>query len=161
TAAALESQAQLCPTAEEAYSLYKAFLSEAKVAPEVKTSAEARLAYWENAASKNLIRLGTNWVSLDEAQSKRKESRKLVDQAIASAKTNAQSATTVLQRASRVNPDAISPDFLLGVIEGGVAGNLQQSKIAFNACAQRRPSDPGLLNDLAVAEALLGDCLNA
>src|SRR5262249_36143376 len=45
TAAALESQAQLCPTAEEAYSLYKAFLSEAKVAPEVKTSAEARLAY--------------------------------------------------------------------------------------------------------------------
>src|SRR5262249_5544587 len=161
TAVALEGQARLSPTAEEAHSLYKTFFSDTKVPPDEKKAAEARLAYWENAASKNLIRLGTDWVSRDEAQSKRNESQKLVVQAIALARTNIPSAKTMLERASRVNPEGISASFLLGVIEGGIAGNLQQSRIAFSACAQRRPNDPSLLNNLAVTEAMLGDHLDA
>src|SRR5262249_10881538 len=125
TAAALERQARLLKTAKEAHRLYRAFFDSANVSPDEKKAAEARLVYWEKAAAKDLIRLGTEWVSPADAQSRQSESRKVVSQAIQQVRTNAQSALKDLERASRIDPNSVNAVFLIGVIQGGVIGNLQ------------------------------------
>lgn len=151
----LEADAQECRTAEEALLLYKIFLADSKNTAADKAQARGRLAYWEQAARDNLVRVGKKWIPSAEAEKLKAEADKLVDEAFDMLNVrNYAAADDKLEKASKIYPDHLESLFLLAV-GAFLHKDYKGSERRFQQCLSRAPLNVPLLNNLAVCDTLL------
>ncbi|MBS0204801.1 MAG: trypsin-like peptidase domain-containing protein [Planctomycetes bacterium] len=148
----LEANALKCQSAEEALTLYKFFMSDPGTTADEKEQAQTRFEYWEQAAVDQLVRVGTKWMTRDEAEALRKEADKLVEEALEMLNIdNFAVAQAKLEKAGKVYPDHLESLFLLAV--GSFLGrDFKLAETRFAACLNRAPNNVALLSNMAVSE---------
>ncbi len=161
-AASVERDAQNCRTAKDGLLVYKLFLADGQVSDDAKDLARKHLSIWEDRAAKDYVRLGQSWVSADTARKAHDDAENLVGQAIDLFGTNNDSAAKDrLEKASKLDPEAIRADFLLGLVYVLDDRNYKVGKSHFSECVRREPQDVCSLNNLALIETLTNDHDNA
>ncbi len=58
-----------------------------------------------------------------------------------------------LEEASRLDPDSIQADFLMGIVYGTISKNDKKAQVHFEKCLKREPGNVSALNNLAVSLA--------
>ncbi len=149
---AVETNAQKCQTAEEALLLFQIFLADSATTGDEKEQAQARLEYWEQAATDQLVHVGTKWMPKPEAVALEKEADKLVEEALEMLNVdNFTAANAKLEKAGKIYPEHLESIFLLAV--GAFLGNdFKAAELKFNQCLSRSPNNVALLNNVAVCE---------
>ena len=152
----LESNALKCQAAEEAMVLYRIFMVDPATTEDEREQAQARLEHWDQAASDQLVRVGTKWMSKPEADVLLSEADKLVADAmqIPVEKMTIFNFTTAgakLEKAVKVYPEHLESVFLLGV--GAYVGrDFKVADSKFTQCLGHSPNNVALLNNVAVCE---------
>lgn len=161
----LESDAKKCKTAKEAAALYQAFLGARKLTESQKKKVEADAAGWNDRATKGIVRIGTKWVSPDEAKAISKSADELIKKGLELTKlSNFEAAKKLFEKASNVDQNDIRADFILGLLNSGlgeVAWHPQSAEKHFTVCLRRNPSHISVLNNLGLAEVKTKQYSNA
>lgn len=147
----VEQDAADCRTAKEAVLVYKFYLALPNLTSQQRATATANLKAWEQKAAEDQVKLGKEWMTKDEADKIRKQA----DAKIAQAKeylrlANGDLAKKTLEEASRLDPDSIQADFLMGVVYGAIANNDKKAQLHFEKCLRREPDNVSVLNNLAI-----------
>jgi S1-C subfamily serine protease len=149
----IEAEAAKSRTAKEAVLVYKFYLAKPNLTPEERTAAEARLKEWKKRADEDLVRIGRQWVTKAEAEKIRKQTEGKIAQAVEYLRLkNEQLAEKTLEEASRMDPDSIQADFLMGVVYG-TNKNDKKAQQHFEKCLKREPDNASVMNNLAVSLA--------
>jgi S1-C subfamily serine protease len=148
----VEAEALQTRTAKEAVLVYKFYLAEPNLSASQRSEAEAELKSWEQKAAEDLVRLGDEWMPLKEADEFRKQADAKIENALELLRLqNGELARLKLEEASRLDPDSIKADFLMGVVYGTIAGNDRKAQLHFEKCLRREPGNVSVLNNLAVS----------
>jgi tetratricopeptide (TPR) repeat protein len=130
----VEAEASSCKTAKEAVMIYKFYLAQ-----------------WEAKAADDQVRLGKNWMKKEEADKIRKQAEAKIEQATEYLRLmNGDLARKALEEASKLDPDSIQADFLMGVVYSAIANNDKKAQLHFEKCLKREPGNVSVLNNLAV-----------
>ncbi len=149
---AVEVNAQKCQTADEAVLLFKIFVADAGTTTDEKAQAQSRLDYWEQAATDQLVRIGTKWIPKAEADVLQKEVDAMVAEAIDMLNVdNFVGAKAKLEKASKIYPDHLEAVFLLAV-GALIAQDFKGAEAKFQQCLGRAPQNVSVLNNVAVCE---------
>jgi S1-C subfamily serine protease len=152
----LEARALRSLTAKDALALYHLFRATRAVAPTAQDLVAANLQVWEDRARQDLVRLGDQWVAAADAAKAHEEAVQLFQQAYEMTKNlNFDEARRTLERASRVDPNAIAADFTLGILNSIAPPKYRNPQAAakhFQVVLQRIPGYVPALNNLALAE---------
>jgi hypothetical protein len=157
TAQALDQAANRRRRATEAHALYKQFLADPQIPDSEKEIAQKRLSFWADYAAKNLIRMGDKWAPPDEYVRVKKDVNEQIQRALEMLSTEHAKAIALLQKASRADPDAVQPHFVLGLARALVERDYRAAKPHFRRCDACEPENFAVLNNLALATALAGD----
>jgi S1-C subfamily serine protease len=150
----IEAEALHSRTAKEAVLLYKFYLSKPSLSVEQRAAAQAKLAEWKKKADDDQVRLGKQWMSKAEAEKIRKQAQEKIEHAVELLRLrNEQLAEQSLEEASKLDPDSIQADFLMGVVYGVFAKNDKKAQAHFEKCLKREPGNVSVLNNLAVSLA--------
>jgi Tfp pilus assembly protein PilF len=63
---------------------------------------------------------------------------------------NGDLARKALEEASKLDPDSIQADFLMGVVYSAIANNDKKAQLHFEKCLKREPGNVSVLNNLAI-----------
>lgn len=141
--------------ATDAYARYLVFSQSFEFTESQRTRIDAELAEWKARADDNLYRLGNKWVSRETVEAAEREADQLIDRSAAMIAVRSYGeCVEFLERASRVNPNGIKADYILGLLYSLPLG-LKAPEIAerhFTRVLQRSPDHPAALNSLAVAQ---------
>lgn len=149
----IESEAAKSRTAKDAVLVYKFYLAKPNLTPDQRAAAEARLKEWKKRAGDDLVRIGRQWVSKAEAEKIRRQAEAKIAQAVEYLRLkNEQLAEKTLEEASRMDPDSIQADFLMGVVYG-TSKNDKKAQQHFEKCLKREPGNASVMNNLAVSLA--------
>jgi S1-C subfamily serine protease len=147
----VEEEAQDSRTAKEAVLIYKFYLAQPNLTPEQRAEAAAKLKDWDEKAVQDQVRLGKKWMSKAEADELRKQSRSKIESAMEYLRLgNGELSRKTLEEASKLDPDSIQADFLMGVVYG-LVDNDRKSQTHFEKCLKRDPGNVSVLNNLAVS----------
>lgn len=147
----IEEEASGCRTAKEAVLVYKFYLSKPNLSALQRSTAAASLKSWEEKAAQDQVRLGKDWMTKTEADKVRKQAEGKIEQAVEYLRlANGDLARKNLEEASRLDPDSIQADFLMGVVYGAIANNDKKAQLHFEKCLRREPDNVSVLNNLAV-----------
>ena len=150
----VEGEALQCRTAKEAVLRFKFYLSKKNLTAEQRAAAEAKLAEWKKKADDDQVRLGKQWMAKPEADKIRKQAEEKIEHAVELLRLrNEQLAEQSLEEASKLDPDSIQADFLMGVVYGAIAKNDKKAQAHFEKCLKREPGNVSVLNNLAVSLA--------
>lgn len=150
----VEAEAGQCRTAKEAVLLYTFYLAKKNLTAEQRAAAEGKLAEWKKKADDDQVRLGKQWMAKSEADKIRKQAQDKIEHAVELLRLrNEQLAEQSLEEASRLDPDSIQADFLMGVVYGAIAKNDKKAQAHFEKCLKREPGNVSVLNNLAVSLA--------
>jgi S1-C subfamily serine protease len=150
----VEAEAMQCRTAKEAVLRYTFYLSKKNLTAEQRAAAEAKLAEWKKKADDDQVRLGKQWMAKAEADKIRKQAQEKIEHAVELLRLrNEQLAEQSLEEASKLDPDSIQADFLMGVVYGAIAKNDKKAQAHFEKCLKREPGNVSVLNNLAVSLA--------
>src|SRR5204862_6117055 len=83
---AFEREAMNCRAAADAFALYRDFVAGTLLTPRQKQTVLDRQKVWQTRVDKKLVRLGTEWVTLDSAKSTAKKADDFIEQAFAKIK---------------------------------------------------------------------------
>ena len=112
---------------------------------------------WTERVDKNLVRLGSEWVSIEEKAKADEEARRLVEEAYALFRLNdSDGARDALERASAVNKEQWLADYLIG-LDFALGNSPAEAKKHFKKVIARSPLNVGALNNLAVCELKEGN----
>ncbi|MBN1854295.1 MAG: hypothetical protein JW829_16315, partial [Pirellulales bacterium] len=151
TAAEIEDEAKTMPTAKQALLIYQFHLSGAKLTDSERRAAEARRDHWKELAEKGYQRLGDQWMPGEEAEAQRKKARDKFDYAYEMLRLgNGELSEKALREASRLDPDNIQADFLMGLVYSLVVDNDKKAVRHFEECLKRDPNNVGAMNNLAI-----------
>lgn len=158
----LEAEAQNCKTARAAAQLYAAFLARPNLSPEVQRAAEENLNRWQTMARTNMVRLGKKWVHSDQYAATRRQARDLIKHSLELVRLNQDKlAYEKLIEASKLDPDSIQADFIMGIVFALVVKNYDKANEHFENCRRRDADNIAVLNNLALTEIKLGQVRNA
>lgn len=150
----VEAEALACKTAKEAVMVYKFYLAKPNLSAAQRTAAEANLDAWKKKADDNQVRLGKQWMSKAEADKIRKQAQDKIEHAVEFMRLrNDQLAEQALEEASKLDPDSIQADFLMGIVYAVVSKNDKKAQQHFEKCLKRDPGNVSVLNNLAVSLA--------
>ncbi|HEV8000137.1 MAG TPA: trypsin-like peptidase domain-containing protein [Planctomycetaceae bacterium] len=153
---ALETMARRSSTAKDALALHQVFRATRTIPPALENLFQANLQVWEDRARQDLVRLGDRWVAAAEAARVHDEAAQLFQQAYEMTKNlDLDEAGRTLERASRVDPNAIAADFTLGILNSispPKSRNPQAAAQHFQVVLQRIPGYVPALNNLALVE---------
>lgn len=153
----LEGNAKASKTAEEAVVLYTVFISDMSMPADVRAKAGEKLVEWKDRADKGLVRLGMQWVTVEEAKNARVQADYMIKEAIELFKLqDDKGAFEKLQKASSTNPNDITADFMLACGYALVAKDFRKAETHFLRCWQREPNNVAVLNNLGLAQIRLG-----
>ncbi|HTQ39173.1 MAG TPA: trypsin-like peptidase domain-containing protein [Pirellulales bacterium] len=157
-AALVDHEAQRCRSAKDALLIYKLFLADKTVPDEVKVRARTEASLLDDPAAKDCVRLGTKWVSREEAQTAQAQAETLVQQSIdLLTANNAKIAKETLEKASHADPNSVRADFMLGIMYALVGRNYLEARSHFMECVRREPQNVCTLNNLALVEIMLNE----
>jgi S1-C subfamily serine protease len=149
-------------TAAEALRMYKLFLQHEDIAEPDRKAAEEQLPVWEERAKKRMVRVGLRWLEPAEANDLKRQARQLTDEALRLLEVGQDAAAIdKCVKASKLDPDAILADFLLGLGYALVACDAKDAKKHFTECIRRDPRHVSALNNLALSEVRLGEYTQA
>jgi S1-C subfamily serine protease len=150
----VEAEALQCHTAKEAVLLYTFYLSKKNLTAEQRAAAEGKLAEWKKKADDDQVRLGKQWMAKAEADKIRKQAQEKIEHGVELLRLrNEQLAEQSLEEASKLDPDSIQADFLMGVVYGAIKKNDKKAQAHFEKCLKREPGNVSVLNNLAVSLA--------
>ncbi|HEX3602148.1 MAG TPA: trypsin-like peptidase domain-containing protein, partial [Lacipirellulaceae bacterium] len=151
----VEAEAAACRTAKQAVLIYKFYLASSNLPADKREAASANMKEWEKKAAEDQVRLGKQWMTKDEADKIHKQARAKVEQAMEALHlNNGDLARKTLEDASRLDPDSIQADFMMGIVYGAIAKNDKKAEICFEKCLKREPDNVSVLNNLAVTMAM-------
>jgi S1-C subfamily serine protease len=151
TAEQVERDASGCKTAKEAVLVYRFYLAQPNLPADQRALAAAKMKEWEDRAAKNLIRFGKDWVTPEEAEKTRKQAEDKIEKALEYLRLkNGDLARKTLEEASKLDPDSIQADFLMGMVYSLIADNDVKAEFHFQRCLKREPENVSVLNNLAV-----------
>ena len=143
-------------TASEVVIAYKLFLQNEQIVKSDRKAAEEQLPVWEERAKKNMVRVGSRWLDPAEANDLKRQVRQLVEEAMRLLEVGQdEAAIKKCVKASKLDPDAILADFLLGLGYALVACDAKDANRHFAECVRRDPQHVSALNNLALSEVRL------
>jgi S1-C subfamily serine protease len=152
TPEAVEEEAGQCRTAKEAVLVYTFYLSKPNLTPQQRAAAQASLESWKKKAVENQVRLGDQWLTKEEAEKIREEADAKIEHAMELLRLgNGEMSRRTLEEASKLDPDSIKADFMMGVVYGLIADNDKKAQYHFERCLKRDPTNVSVLNNLAVS----------
>ncbi len=132
-------------------------IADTSLPDDTRSSARSQLSSWEERAADDYVRFGEGWMPRSDALRRREKANELLSQAAGLLSLeNDQSALDRLTKAAKLDPEATTAVFLLGVHYALGLKNYQEAKECFSDCLHRRPDDVGALNDLGLACLMLG-----
>ena len=147
----VEEDAAACRTAKEAVLIYKFYLAQPNLTAEQREAAKAKLKTWEDMAQEDKVRLGKDWMTRAEADKIHKQADEKIEKAFEFLRLhNGELAKKTLEEASKLDPDSIQADFLMGVVYGAIAKNDRLAQVHFEKCLRREPDNVSVLNNLAI-----------
>jgi S1-C subfamily serine protease len=147
----VEEDASGCKTAKEAVLIYKFYLAQPNLSAAQRTKATEKMKEWEKMAAEDKVRLGKDWLSKEEAEKIREKANGKIEQALEYLRlANGDLARKTLEEASKLDPDSIQADFLMGVVYSAIAQNDKKAEMHFQRCLKREPDNVSVLNNLAV-----------
>ena len=147
----VDAEAEASRTAKEAVLIYKFYLAQPNLTPDERDAATAKMKSWQDRAAQDQVRLGNQWMAKTDADKLRKQAAAKIDHALEFMRLgNNELARKTLEDASRLDPDSIQADFLMGVVYGAIAKNDRKAQMAFEKCLKRDPDNVSVLNNLAV-----------
>jgi S1-C subfamily serine protease len=150
----IEAEALQSHTAKEAVLVYKFYLSKPNLSAAQRAAAEEKLAEWKKRADADEVRLGKQWMPKAEADKVRKQAQEKIEHAVELLRLhNEQLAEQSLEEASKLDPDSIQADFLMGIVYGAFAKNDKKAQVHFEKCLKREPGNVSVLNNLGVSLA--------
>jgi S1-C subfamily serine protease len=156
TYAQLSQAANSLRTATEAMRLFKVFLADASIAQAEREKAEQHLPLWKERADKHMVRVGPNWLTLDDAANKRLQAKQLVDDAVRLIKLGKyDEAIDKCGKASNRDKSGIRADFMLGLLYALARRDAELAHQRFAQCVSRDPQHIAALNNLALTEVRL------
>lgn len=142
--------------AVDAHALFEAFSQSYAFTEPQQELIASELAEWRARADADLYRLGNEWVPLAEVEAAEGEADQLIERASALIEVySIDECIQFLEEASRVNPNGIKADYILGLIyslpfAGPKAPDTAESH--FRKVLQRHPDHPAALNSIAIAQ---------
>jgi len=98
------------------------------------------------------VRLGKQWMAKSEADKIHKQAEAKIEHAVELLRLrNEPLAQQSLEEASKLDPDSIQADFLMGVVYGAISKNDKKAQAHFEKCLKREPGNVSVLNNLAVS----------
>src|SRR3954451_16525236 len=150
----VDAEAAQCRTAKDAVMVYKFYLGQKDLTPAERAAAEAKLAEWKKRADDDQVRIGRQWMSKPEADKIHRAANKKMEQAVEFLRLhNEQLAQQTIEEDSKLDPDSIQADFLMGIVNGAVQNNDKKAQQHFEKCLKREPGNASVLNNLAVSLA--------
>lgn len=150
--AALEREAKNCKTAEEAIVMYTVFLSDPTIPDATRTAAAEKMAAWKQLSDQKLVRMGTKWVTIDEAREARIKSVFLVNQGLEMVRLNQDKlGLEKLLEASNASPEDIQADFIIATVFAIALQKFDKAETHYKICLKRDPGNPAVLNNLALS----------
>ena len=143
-------------TASEVVIAYKLFLQNEQIVKSDRKAAEEQLPVWEERAKKNMVRVGSRWLEPAKANDLKQQARQLIEEAMRLLEVGQdEAAIKKCVKASKLDPDAILADFLLGLGYALVACDAKDANRHFAECVRRDPQHVSALNNLALSEVRL------
>ncbi len=157
--AKLEARLQTENEAINTLKIYERFVERHPLTAEQAKNFAPRLEKWRDLAGKKLVRWGTQWIAPELARQKKAEAEALIDQALTQIRLrNFKMVAELLEKASRIDPNAISAHFILGLLNSGAIGvnHPPTAEEHFRKVLVRSPQHISALNNLALTEIKLG-----
>lgn len=160
--AALEREAKNCKTAEEAIVMYTVFLSDPTLPDSTRTAGAEKMAVWKKLSDQGLVKMGPKWVTVDEAREARVKSIFLINQGLEMVRLNQDKlGFDKLVEASNASPEDIQADFIIGTVFAIALQKFDKAEVHYKNCLRRDPTNPAVLNNLALAMIRLNRPLEA
>ncbi len=151
TAAGIEEEIKAMRSAKEIVLIYQFHLAANDLPPAEMKKAEERFKHWKDLAEKDFVRLGGQWMPGEEAQKIRDQANEKIALGYEQLRLgNGPRAETLLKEASKLDPDNINADFLMGLVYSVVVDDDAKAIRHFKICLEREPSNVGVLNNLAI-----------
>jgi S1-C subfamily serine protease len=149
-------------TASEVVIAYKLFLQDEQIAESDRKAAVKQLTVWEERAKKKMVRVGSRWLDPAEANDLKQQVRQLTDEAMRLLEVGqSKAAIDKCVQASKLDPDALLADFLLGLQYALLTCDTKGSNKHFAECVKRDARHVSALNNLALSEVRLRDYTQA
>jgi len=156
TAKNIESFAERSSSARDAVVLYQALLSNPATNDEDKKVLDQNLTKWKESADKDLHRVGKEWLTKEEASTRRKESARLVSEALTVLDASTDDvAIERLKEAGKLDPDNPTAKCWEGLLLALLKRDFKGAANRFDAGLEIAPKDAALLNNLALCEIRL------
>lgn len=152
TKARLDALANDVRFASEMLLLYEAFLDAEGIAEEEKEKARQYLPMWQKRAADGLVRLGEMWLVPAEWKSRKHEARGAFKRGMMLLGRSDQAVIREFEKASRLDPEFVSADFVLGLLYAIAGPRFYEARQCFRRCVQRKKDHLAAWNNLALTE---------
>src|SRR5215471_17867292 len=147
----LEREALRCRVAADAVDLYRTFLARAQLSDRQTKAVNDRMKVWQGRVDRKLVRLGADWVTLDEARSVGTKADELIQQAGEKIKSgDFKGAKELLEKSAKADPSGIRADYYLAMLNSPNFWNYAPSaEKHFERSHRRDAQNASILNNLA------------
>ncbi|HEX4147636.1 MAG TPA: SHD1 domain-containing protein, partial [Pirellulales bacterium] len=159
---ALEQEVSQAHTAEDAYRLYRVMYDDPATTAAQREAISVQLTHYRDLAARNLVRVGSKWVTAEGASLIRAKADALMRQGLEFLRLKQLDACRKkFNEAAALEPDSLRADFFLALLYGVVADDNEQAQRGFQSCLKREPDNVAVLNNLAITEVKLREPRNA
>jgi tetratricopeptide (TPR) repeat protein len=153
TAAGVEAEAEKMTTAKQAVLIYQFHLSSDVLTGSERRAAEKRRDHWKDLAEKDYERLGEKWMTPEEAEALREKAQDKINYGYEMLRLgNGELSEKALREASKLAPDNVQAEFLMGLVYSVVVDDDKKAIRHFQECLERDPTNVGALNNLAICQ---------
>ena len=162
TAEDVEQEASRARTAKEALLVYQFHLANDGLSDVEKARTEANRYQWKRLAEKGYERVGSEWMSGEDAKAQRDAAKDKLEFGYKMLRSgNGALSEKALREASELDPDSIDADFLMGIVYATIVRDYNKAIANFKECVSRQPNNVGIWNNLALCYYRRGDYSNA
>ncbi|MBX9656119.1 trypsin-like peptidase domain-containing protein [bacterium] len=152
----IESFAARSSSARDVVVLYQSLLSNPATTDEEKELLNLNIGKWQESADKDLHRVGKEWLTKEEAITRRKESERLVNEALTVLDASTDDvAIERLKEAGKLDPDNPTAKCWEGLLLALLKRDFKGAANCFDAGLDIVPKDAAILNNLALCEIRL------
>jgi S1-C subfamily serine protease len=152
----LLSMSSRLTVASDVVKAYKLFLQDEQIVESDRKAALEQLPLWEEREKTQMVRIGSRWLTPAEVNDLKLQVERLIDEALRLLEVGqAQAAIEKCVQASKLDPDAIKADFLLGLQYALLSCNTKGANKHFAECVRRDARHISALNNLAISEVRL------
>jgi S1-C subfamily serine protease len=147
-----------CRSAADAVNLYNEFLAVKQLNAKQKEKVLDRKKVWQDRVERQLIHLGTEWVTLEQAKETGAKADAFIRQAFEKIKEgDYRKAKDLFDKAVRQDPSGVRADYYLGMLNSPNFWNYAPAaEKSFERAYKRDPENSGVANNLALSKLKMG-----